>query len=407
MADRYELQGSANFPQVEPGAAFWPRIPVPRALQLEELRRELDHLVPEFDDAGSAAEQAYLQQVRALATQAEDEAFFRGKEKLSLFLSDPRYLLRPLPVGSTQPSPTPIYPPPGAVYSRRNPIDRPFLKNGAELARLFEAETPGLWHRHVLNILFDPTIPRGLGQRLSPPRQALVWAALDVAISSALQAAWYLKWFALDGRRKSFRRRPWEADNTLPVIFDYELAYDPGGNIIRGNLRRDPPGTGQLMSAGTPRHPAYPSGHSTYSAAASTVLGCLLKEYRASFNLLANNIGRARLWAGVHWFQDHTTGQLVGKRVGELIIAQLNASGIEVEPSPRVPPPDTAVLREEEAAYYKRARTAQDFCQGLGRRAAAGLMNVGPVFADVNAASDEPPADAAGELDVDGVTARP
>jgi membrane-associated phospholipid phosphatase len=361
--------------------------------------------------------------VKELANRAQDATFFRQRETLSAFLSDSRYIFRPLPVGSTQASPTPVYPPPGSVYNRRQRIDQPhFLRNGLELARLFEAETPGLWHRHVLNIILDPTIPGGPGTMLSPPRQALIWAALDVAISSALQAAWYFKWFSLDERRFSFRRRPWEADQGLTVEYDYMLAYDPAGNIIRGGVRNDPPG-----SPGTPRHPAYPSGHSTYSAAASVVLGCLFPKYRSSFNLLANNIGRARIWAGVHWFQDHEEGQRIGKRVGEMIIAQLNESGIPVIPQPLVPPPDHAALRRLENGFYEAAREGllcgnsarrgEDFCDGVVRGAgpgavenssqggedqSPGMMNPGPEYEDAGARSDMPPADeAAHELDID------
>jgi membrane-associated phospholipid phosphatase len=258
----------------------------------------------------------------------------------------------------------------------------------------------------VLNILLDPTIPDGPGRKLSPPRQALIWASLDVAISSALQAAWYFKWFSLEGRRISFRRRPWEADHTLPVLFDYKVAYDAQGNIVKGARRSDAPDT-----PGTPRHPSYPSGHSTYSAAASQVLGCLFPRYRSSFNALANNIGHARLWAGVHWFQDHLTGQLIGKRVGELVIAQLNASGILVRPTPAPQVPDLAALRAIERSYYKAQREGQrcqdgtrqgeNFCLGLvsmdAIQAAAGhgesLMNAGAMIEDPGGQSDLSPAD--------------
>ena len=48
-SDRYNLPGSSMFPQVEPAAAFWLRSAVPRAVTLEDVRRELDHRVPDFD----------------------------------------------------------------------------------------------------------------------------------------------------------------------------------------------------------------------------------------------------------------------------------------------------------------------------------------------------------------------
>ena len=71
---------------------------------------------------------------------------------------------------------------------------------------------------------------------------------------------------------------------------------------------------------GTPRHPAYPSGHSTYSAAAAFTLIAFFPQYAEDLLRLADNTGVARLWAGGHWRSDHTFGQLVGRAVAELII---------------------------------------------------------------------------------------
>jgi membrane-associated phospholipid phosphatase len=51
---------------------------------------------------------------------------------------------------------------------------------------------------------------------------------------------------------------------------------------------------------GTPRHPAYPSGHSTYSAAAAFTLIAFFPQYAEDLLRLADNTGVARLWAGVH-----------------------------------------------------------------------------------------------------------
>jgi membrane-associated phospholipid phosphatase len=49
---------------------------------------------------------------------------------------------------------------------------------------------------------------------------------------------------------------------------------------------------------GTPRHPAYPSGHSTYSAAAAFTLIAFFPQYAEDLLRLADNTGVARLWAG-------------------------------------------------------------------------------------------------------------
>jgi hypothetical protein len=181
---------------------------------------------------------------------------------------------------------------------------------GRELARMFEEETPGLLHRHALNYLL---YRRG---DISPVRQARIWMALDVAIYSALIAAWHFKW-ALSPNDFSYRQRPYEYDRnkTFRILFD-DTVDDVGQ--FNGNPRTRP-----CPSPGTPRHPAYPSGHSTYSAAASRILEYFFPEEREHFRRLANNIGMARLWAGVHWRSDHVAGKRIGEAVAQLLINQL------------------------------------------------------------------------------------
>jgi len=93
----------------------------------------------------------------------------------------------------------------------------------------------------------------------------------------------------------SYRQRPWEADHTLPVLFDHAVKAD-----------------------------------------GSEVLKALFPGYDTPLDDLADNIGMARLWAGIHWRSDHTFGRLVGKAVGHLVIAQLNGDGAG---SPSAPPP--------------------------------------------------------------------
>jgi len=123
------------------------------------------------------------------------------------------------------------------------------VNEGRELARMFENETPGLYHRHALNwALFNRA-------DVSPPRQARVWMALDVTIYAALSAAWYYKWL-----REPYSRllRPEEYDrqtvNQLSVLYDRSVS-----NIGQETgQERDCP----QPSPGTPRHPAWPSGHS-------------------------------------------------------------------------------------------------------------------------------------------------
>jgi hypothetical protein len=243
------------------------------------------------------------------------------------------------------------------------------VTNGQELARLFEAETPGLMHRHALNcLLFErPTV--------SPVRQARVWMALDIAIYSALLAAWHIKWGHRSAGQpdfgRTYRERPIEYELRLAddekrpprfeILFDYELKSD---GTERGPRRCPDP---DFISPGTPRHPAYPSGHSTYSAAASRILEHFFSPdtlaqtdaqvfglpqssqvgspawVAAELRRLANNIGMARLWASVHWRQDHTTGRKLGEWVADQIIEQLCHDPVRPLPKQAPDPCDDSI----------------------------------------------------------------
>lgn len=213
------------------------------------------------------------------------------------------------------------------------------VTTGRQLARMFQDETPGLLHRHALNYLlykrvFDPPI--------SPPRQARVWMALDLAIYSALSAAWYYKLVADPEYR--YRQRPYEYDRNRHFRVLYDDVVDDCGEFDKCARNTGCP------SPGTPRHPAFPSGHSTYSAAASEVLAYFFPDERAELEALANNIGTARLWAGVHWRSDHIAGQRLGRAVAKLLIDQLRQDCVPVytDPVASVPqqPHSHARLRE-------------------------------------------------------------
>lgn len=346
----YNLPGSTMSPQVEPPASYWFRCPVLRTPLISEIKAILDAQVPDFPPLGSQIEKNEIQLLIDLYANRENPNMLEvvysaipgskpvALNKLSVFLKDPKYV-NPFPAS--------------AVLSRRPP-NPPIIKYGAEQARLFESETPGLWHRHVLNVLLDeevmqPSGPIKLRQLLSPPRQSLIWAALDLAIATSLMAAWHYKWIPTNGKRIARRPRPVEVYRgnrldelespedsidlsrphppivtyqSLDVLYNFDIDYR-GLDITQ----KPTPRTTPQPSPGTPRHPSYPSGHSTYAAAASQVLGCFFPKYKAEFDLLANNIGIARLWGGVHYLSDHTAGQLIGRTIGDMIINQLNTSG--------------------------------------------------------------------------------
>lgn len=231
---------------------------------------------------------------------------------------------------------------------------------------MFEIETPGLLHRHALNYIFYKR------PEISPPRQARVWMALDVTIYSALVACWHFKW-AADPTRYSYRQRPYEYDRnrSFRVLFD-DIVDDAG---VKDKCARNCP----CPSPGSPRHPAYPSGHSTYSSAASEILKYFFRDpdTQEQLDRLANNIGTARLWGGVHWRSDHIAGVQVGRAVANLVARQLSEDCIppldmENPCEPMIPPcnpenmmqpPDHDVL--EEQARARRHRGNCEECQDV------------------------------------------
>lgn len=338
---RYNLPG----PQVEPQAGWWlePKAEPIRVPTLEEVKQEVARRLEE----GQQEQQEGLGRIYP---------FFESQEELEQDFQQLRddYVRRRearLPSGYLSEFVNLQKQPFGALFNTDRPqfrVDRvleqderlgrrgdwEYVRTGEELARLFQRETPGLYHHHALHwFLYER-------EDISPPRHARVWMALNLTIYSALSAAWYYKWaFNVDQGpqpRVSFAIRPYEhARDPKFVLYDFELNRD--GNGSNG------PETMPCPSPGTPRHPAYPSGHSTYSAAASRILEYFFSgpdlldqpdsEVRpeiVQLRRLADNIGEARLFAGVHWIRDHRFGQLVGRAVADLVIAQLQRDCVPV-----------------------------------------------------------------------------
>lgn len=219
----------------------------------------------------------------------------------------------------------------------------PVVRTGRELGRMFEAETPGLIHHNALHYLLYKR------PEISPPRQARIWMALNTAIYSALNAAWYYKWAA--PQSISYRQRPYEFDQNATFRVLYDDVVDNCGRFNKCPRPQPCP------SPGTPRHPALPSGHSTYSAAASAVLSYFFPEERQELERLADNIGTARLWAGVHWRTDHVAGQRIGRAVAYLIIRQLQGDCVSRFDDVIIGAPEQGILEQR-----ARQRRTQEDC---------------------------------------------
>jgi hypothetical protein len=134
----------------------------------------------------------------------------------------------------------------------------------------------------------------------------------------------------------SYRPRPFELDSRVGVLYNREVSALGDGDGPRRTMPNPSPGT--------PRHPSYPSGHSTYAGAASELLSWFFPDYREEFNRLADNTGMARLWAGIHYRSDHLQGMKLGRCVACMVIEDMKKSMIARTPNECDPPCPASIL---------------------------------------------------------------
>lgn len=369
MAD-YALTG----PQVQPDASYWGFCPKLCIVPIEELLKRTDdpHSPDYFPPWSEKYVEREFEELVWLSEHRDDPCALVNTEpckelpdtcKSNGDIEVPRAFDCRRPISRLLNLPPPIT----APLVHRLPGQQ-IIRTGRGMARAVEAETPGLYHRNALDYLMQL-------RAWSPPRQALVWAALDIAIASALQAAWYYKWLS-PRDHVSRRQRPIEYKK-LNVLFDCPDELNPAYNICpdgRPDKLNDPC---RPNLSGTPRHPAYPSGHSTYSGAASVIIEYFFGKERTPDELphderlksklgtsireeavnMADNIGMGRLWAGIHWRSDHEAGMKLGRTVARMVIEQMQDMG-SVDKKGKIgpfvlcpdqpPPPENPCLRDKD-----------------------------------------------------------
>jgi PAP2 superfamily len=141
---------------------------------------------------------------------------------------------------------------------------------------------PGHWNDIAADHIRDA--------RFSEVRAARAFALLNMSMHDASVACWEAKY-------KYFNPRPTQLD---PAI------------------RTD---------IGLPNFPAYPSGHSTFSAAASDILAYLFPESATSFRAMADEAGMSRLYGGIHFMNDIKEGKAHGDRVAAFTLTRARADG--------------------------------------------------------------------------------
>ena len=80
---------------------------------------------------------------------------------------------------------------------------------------------------------------------------------------------------------------------------------------------------------GIPNFPSYVSGHSMFSSAAATILGHILPERADAYNAMAQEAANSRVYAGIHYTIDCTTGMTVGQTVGYYAVKRAKIDGAE------------------------------------------------------------------------------
>jgi hypothetical protein len=117
----------------------------------------------------------------------------------------------------------------------------------------------------------------------SEVRAARAFALLNMALHDAGVACWETKFFY-------FNPRPTQLDPTIKT------------------------------GTGIPNFPAYTSGHSTFSAAAATVLSYLFPSDRGFFEDQATEAAMSRLYGGIHYRTDAMVGLDHGRKVGQYTV---------------------------------------------------------------------------------------
>ena len=141
---------------------------------------------------------------------------------------------------------------------------------------------PGHWNDIAAELIRDA--------RYSEVRAARAFALLNMSMHDASVACWEAKY-------KYFNPRPSQLD---PAI---------------------------RTGIGLPNFPAYPSGHSTFSAAASDVLGYLFPDAATEVRAMADEAGMSRLYGGIHFMNDIKQGKAHGDRIAAFTLARARVDG--------------------------------------------------------------------------------
>ncbi len=96
--------------------------------------------------------------------------------------------------------------------------------------------------------------------------------------------------------------------------------YFPRPSQIDGKIK---------VATGIPNFPSYTSGHSSFSAAAGTVLGYLFPSEKQRIEQQFIEAGESRVYGGIHYQFDNLEGRKSGIAIGELLISEARNDGVQ------------------------------------------------------------------------------
>jgi membrane-associated phospholipid phosphatase len=183
----------------------------------------------------------------------------------------------------------------------------PRTPDETELAIFWAGNTPAYWNRIAASV----SAPR---KQLTLIKRARLFAMLNVTMADAAIACWDAKYYYQFWR-----------PITAIALADQD-----------GNPATDPDPTWTPLLGVTPAHPEYPSGHSTVSGSAATVLANFFGDntpflidsekipgvWRSfpSFSAAVLEIHNARVFGGIHYRSSCLDGSAVGKKVAQFVL---------------------------------------------------------------------------------------
>lgn len=193
--------------------------------------------------------------------------------------------------------------------------------------------TAGMWNQIAQSIANDGVY----GNNFSMEENSRLFAALNVALADASIVTWNAK----------YETDFWRPDTA--IAYGGDMFVDSDGNpLTEGDENWEP-----LLT--TPLSPEYISEHSSYSAAAASILAnffgnnvnfthqsdiygngsVILERDYTSFSGAADEAGLSRIYAGANFGKSDTDGQRVGEDVGAIVMGSQFAL---------VPEPGSALL---------------------------------------------------------------